>query len=330
MQNRALKLQLMSGIIGTIVATVICLFFSTACAGIVLVLGAGLTILYFHETVRRYRKLSELNTYLSLVCSGHYDMQIGENTEGELSILQNNLYKVIVLLRTQNETLKKDKIFLADALADISHQLKTPLTSMMVMTDLLKEEENQQKRCEFVSIIETQLEKMRWLLANLLKFSKLDAGTVELKRDVISLNKVIEESLKPFLLTIDLKNLILKTEMADTMIKGDFNWTVEAVSNVIKNCMEHLPEGGCLTITARSTSIYDAILIQDTGVGIAPEDLPHIFERFYHGKNASKDSVGIGLALAKTILHKEHGEIMVSSEPGVGTTFEIRFYKAIV
>lgn len=129
---------------------------------------------------------------------------------------------------------------------------------------------------------------------------------------------------------MDLKNLTLKKDVADVMIRGDFNWTVEAVSNVIKNCIEHLPEQGSITVTSHSTNIYDAILIQDTGVGIAPEDVPHIFERFYHGKNASKDSVGIGLALAKAILHKEHGEITVSSELSVGTTFEIRFYKAIV
>ena len=204
------------------------------------------------------------------------------------------------------------------------------MTSMMVMADLLKVEESKEKRLEFVGIIETQLEKMRWLLSNLLKFSKLDAGTVVLKQDSISLSKVIEESLKPFMLTMDLKNLTLKRDVADVMIRGDFNWTVEAVSNVIKNCIEHLPEQGLITITSSSTSIYDAIFIKDTGVGIAPEDLPHIFERFYHGKNASKDSVGIGLALAKTILQKEHGEIMVSSEVSVGTTFEIRFYKAIV
>lgn len=330
MQNRELKLYLVYGSIATITAAVFCLSVSVFCAGIAFILGTGLTIFYYVETLKRYHKLSELNTYLSLVCSGHYNMQIGENTEGELSILQNNLYKVIVLLRTQNEMLKKDKVFLADALADISHQLKTPLTSMMVMSDLLKTEESKEKRLEFVGIIETQLEKMRWLLSNLLKFSKLDAGTVVLKQESISLRKVIEESLKPFMLTMDLKNLTLKKDVADVMIRGDFNWTVEAVSNVIKNCIEHLPEQGSITVTSHSTNIYDAILIQDTGVGIAPEDVPHIFERFYHGKNASKDSVGIGLALAKAILHKEHGEITVSSELSVGTTFEIRFYKAIV
>lgn len=330
MINSDMKLTVISGIALTLVMSFVCLFFEPYCALLCLVLGLILTCVFFYFTQKRYKKLSELNDYLSLVCSGKYDLDISDNTEGELSILKNNLYKVITLLRTQNEMLEKDRVYLADSLADISHQLKTPLTSMMVMTDLLKTEQPAEKKEEFIDIIESQLDKMKWLITNLLKLSKLDAGTAEFRYDAFSIKSVLHNSLKPFLLTLDLKGISLVNRADDFVIKGDVNWTTEAFENIIKNCIEHTDKNGMLTIETKSTSIYDTVLIKDNGCGITKEDLPHIFERFYHGKNSSSDSVGIGLALAKTVFEKEHGMITVTSEENVGTEFEIRFYKAIV
>ena len=330
MINKDMKIITISGIVLTVILSLICAFIEPWCALICAVLGLILTAVFWHYTKKRYEKLSELNNYLSLVCSGKYDMDIGDNAEGELSILKNNLYKVITILRSQNEALQKDKVYLADSLADISHQLKTPLTSMMVMTDLLKEDENAEKRGEFISIIEAQLEKIRWLILNLLKLSRLDTGTIEFKDENVSVKKVIEESVKPFLLTFDLKGIEFVNAAEDFTFKGDEKWTAEAVGNIIKNCIEHTDKNGVLEISTASTNIYDALIISDNGCGIAEEDLPHIFERFYHGKNSSADSVGIGLALAKSVVEKERGTITVSSNEGKGSTFEIRFYKAIV
>lgn len=281
-------------------------------------------------TKKRYDKLNELNNYLSLVCSGNYDLNIASNTEGELSILQNNLYKVITLLKTQNEFLSKDKIYLADSLADVSHQLKTPLTSMMVMTDLMKNEKDAQKNKEFLEIIEAQLDKMRWLILNLLKVSKLDAGTVAFKSEQVSGAEVIAESLKPFLVTMDLKQIQLINNADDFIFIGDKNWTVEAMGNIIKNCLEHTDKNGTLEIFTKHTNVYDSVFIKDNGCGIATEDLPHIFERFYHGRNSSGESVGIGLALAKMVAEKEKATIIVNSKENEGTQFEFRFYQAIV
>lgn len=163
-----------------------------------LLLGCAVTAVLLFYTNKRYKKLRELNDYLSLVCSGNYNLNINDNTEGELSILQNNLYKVITILQTQKDKLAKDKTSLADSLADISHQIKTPLTSIMVLTDLLKDEKDEEKRAEFLSIIENQLDKMKWLIITLLKLSKLDAGTIEFKSENQSICQVIDESLTVF------------------------------------------------------------------------------------------------------------------------------------
>lgn len=257
-------------------------------------------------------------------------MNIDDNTEGELSILKNNLYKVITLLQSQNEYLKNDKLYLADSIADISHQLKTPLTSMMVMCELLENEENPDKRQEFVAVINNQLSKMKWLITNILKISKLDADATEFKRDEVSISKVLDDSLKPFALTAELKNIAIQNSANDFVFNGDESWTVEAISNIVKNCLEHTNDGGKITISSESTNLYNKLTISDNGCGIAEEDLPHIFERFYHGKNSSKDCVGIGLALAKTVFEKENASVTVESEQGRGSVFEIRFYKSVV
>lgn len=330
MNDKEIRIVLIVSSILTVVLSVICAFFSKICAVLCLALGIILTMIFAVVTKRRYKNLNDLNDYLSLVCKGIYDMNIDDNTEGELSILKNNLYKVITLLQSQNEYLKNDKLYLADSIADISHQLKTPLTSMMVMCELLENEENPDKRQEFVAVINNQLSKMKWLITNILKISKLDADATEFKREEVSISKVLDDSLKPFALTAELKNIAIQNGANDFVFNGDESWTVEAVSNIVKNCLEHTNDGGKIIIASDSTNLYNKLTISDNGCGIAEEDLPHIFERFYHGKNSSKDSVGIGLALAKTVFEKENASVSVESEQDRGSVFEIRFYKSVV
>ena len=330
MNDKEIRIVLIVSSVLTVVLSIICAFFSKICAVLCLTLGIILTMIFAVVTKRRYKNLNDLNDYLSLVCKGIYDMNIDDNTEGELSILKNNLYKVITLLQSQNEYLKNDKLYLADSIADISHQLKTPLTSMMVMCELLENEENPDKRQEFVAVINNQLSKMKWLITNILKISKLDADATEFKREEVSISKVLDDSLKPFALTAELKNVTIQNGANDFVFNGDESWTVEAVSNIVKNCLEHTNDGGKIIIASDSTNLYNKLTISDNGCGIAEEDLPHIFERFYHGKNSSKDSVGIGLALAKTVFEKENASVSVESEQGIGSVFEIRFYKSVV
>lgn len=330
MNDKEIRIILIVSSVLTAVLSVICAFFSKICAVLCLTLGIILIMIFAVVTKRRYKNLNDLNDYLSLVCKGIYDMNIDDNTEGELSILKNNLYKVITLLQSQNEYLKNDKLYLADSIADISHQLKTPLTSMMVMCELLENEESPDKRQEFVAVINNQLSKMKWLITNILKISKLDADATEFKREEVSISKVLDDSLKPFILTAELKNVAIQNGANDFVFNGDESWTVEAVSNIVKNCLEHTNDGGKIIIASGSTNLYNKLTISDNGCGIAEEDLPHIFERFYHGKNSSKDSVGIGLALAKTVFEKENASVSVESEQGRGSVFEIRFYKSVV
>lgn len=315
---------------GKVLASIICFIINAWAGAICLISGIILTGVYFYNIKKRNDKINELNNYLSLMCSGNFDLDIMDNSEGEMSILKNNLYKIMTLLKTQNEQLNTDKLYLANSLADISHQLKTPLTSMMVMSDLLKDEKDEGKRNEFLSIIETQLDKMKWLITNLLKISKLDAGATEFKHEKFNIAPILEKSLKQFYVTCDVREIEIVNEINDFEFVGDENWTGEAIENIIKNCIEHTNNNGKLRFFSRRTNVYNSLFIQDNGCGITKEDLPHIFERFYHGKNSSSESVGIGLALAKTVLEKEKGDIIVNSELGKGSIFELRFYKTIV
>ncbi len=330
MKNKEFFIPVIMGVAVTAATSIIMLFMNKSGAIICAALGIILIAIFCFYTNRRYRAISDLNDYLLLVCSGNYDLALEDNTEGELSILQNNLLKVISQLKTQNEVIAADKTYLADSLADISHQLKTPLTSMLVVSELLENETDADKRKEFTDIINIQCKKMSWLIQTLLKLSKLDAGTIEIGTDEIEIRDVIDESLKPFLLTLDLRNITVEKNTSDFTFTGDRAWSAEALQNIIKNCIEHTPDGGALSIRTDETTVFSRIVISDNGCGIAKEDLPHVFERFYHGKNSSAESVGIGLALSKTILNKENASVTVKSTEGEGTEFEIKFYKSVV
>lgn len=330
MKNKEFRLMLMISAFATVLCFLICLFISTACAFISLALGIILSVVFYVFTKQRYRKVEELNDYLSEVCSGNYELAVNDNAEGELSILKNNLYKVMILLRTASEDAKKDKLYLADSLADISHQLKTPLTSMMIITEVLQDEKDEEKRAGFIRIIEEQLEKMKWLITTLLKLSKLDADTADFNMKSLNCADIIDRSINPFLVQAEIRKIKISKHVNPFIFTGDENWSVEALENIIKNCLEHTSDGGTLNINTNSTTIYNEIEISDNGSGIAKEDLPHIFERFYHGKNSSAESVGIGLALSKAVFSKENANIDVKSKEGIGTKFTIRFYKFVV
>ena len=295
-----------------------------------LALGAAITAVFAFFTVRRIRRIRMLNDYLALICSGQFDLNAPDNDEGELSILRNNLYKVISLLRYSNDSLARDKTALADSLADISHQIKTPLTSMTVLLDLLEEETDPDKRTEYIRLLGSQLTHVNSLIRSLLRLSKLDAGTVEFAMDSVTIAAVAKKALEPLLILMDLKGVELKNEIVDFEFTGDASWTAEAVGNIIKNCVEHTPQGGSVTLSTDSTALYNELTITDTGCGIPEDELEHIFERFYRGSGGSAESVGIGLALAKTVLEREGGSISAESVVDEGTTFRLRFYNAVV
>lgn len=297
---------------------------------ILLLLWLGMTGSFLAYTGWRYRKIHELTGYLFQLQTAGKKLDLRDNAEGELSILKNEIYKLSEKLLRQAELLQADKRFLAKSLSDISHQLKTPLTSLMMMVELLSEEQlPEEKRREFLENVKNGLERMEWLVLSLLKLSRLDAEAVELLREPLDAYELLLEAAAPLSLPLEAKGvrLTLAPSEEPVTLLGDRQWLSEALGNLLKNCMEHTPEGGCIAVTYGGNNLYTELRIADTGEGIAPEDLPHIFERFYRGKNSGSQSVGIGLALAKEIISRQRGKIGVESTPGEGTVFTVRIYR---
>lgn len=298
-----------------------------------LALGIGILIvgLEIWANRKRYQEIQALSAYLYRICEGEYTLDIRDNEEGELSILKNEIYKMSVRMAEQAELLKKDKRYLADAISDISHQLKTPLTSMMVMTELLEDHNlAQEKRILFTRKIKKQLERIEWLVSSLLKLSKIDAGTVQFKKERVSVKDLVTSSVEPLLIPMELKEQELVVSGAESYFIGDLNWSREAFVNIIKNCVEHTQIGGEIHVNYVENPLYTEVCIVDNGEGIDQKDLPNIFKRFYKGSNADSESVGIGLAMARSIILAQNGDIKVESEKGKGTTFKVRFYKEII
>lgn len=296
--------------------------------GIFLALGG----IYFLFTRRYYQKIQEMNRYLNDVLAGRETLDIREYDEGDISSLKNDIYKITNILKEQKENANKDKMNLTTTLSDISHQLKTPLTSMYVINDLLLDEKiSETQKKELLAKNKNQLERIEWLVTSLLKVSRLDSGMVELKPENVNLFELITRVLEPLQIPMELKNQTLVLEGDKNLsITLDENWTREAILNIVKNAHEHTEEGGIIKISLEDNPLYALISIEDNGSGIKKEELSHIFERFYKGSSGNKDSIGIGLNMAKMIIEKQHGEIHVKSIEGIGTTFEIKFYKNII
>lgn len=332
LRNREIQILLLVMCSIGLTAIVAVAFISSVAAALVFiasVLLIGSSLLF---TRWRYRELEKLSVYLHEISSGNYSLDVRDNQEGELSILKNDIYKVTLMLSEQRSLLQQDKIQLTDAISDISHQLKTPLTSMTVMADLLSGPDlPPAKRTEFTGNIRIQLERIDWLVSSLLKLSKIDAKTIQFKKDRISVKKLIQKAVEPVLIPMDIKEQMISIKGDDNVtFLGDLNWTTEAVINILKNGVEHTHEGGAIAISFSENALFTEIIIADNGKGIPKEDLPYIFKRFYKGKNASEGSIGIGLAMAHSIITSQNGVIDVTSDSEKGTRFRIKFYKQVI
>ncbi|AGA57092.1 signal transduction histidine kinase [Thermobacillus composti KWC4] len=332
LRNREIQYFLTALCAIALVMTFAAAFVSLAAALITAATAILLIFCFFWFTRWRYRELEKLSGYLRRISGGDYTLDVRDNREGELSILKNEIYKVTLKLSEQGSQLQRDKLRLTDAISDISHQLKTPLTSMMVMVDLLDDSGlPAEKRKEFTNNIRVQLERLDWLISSLLKLSKIDAGTARFKREPVKAETLVRKALESVLIPMDIKEQKLTVQGdPEAAFTGDLHWTAEALINILKNCVEHTPEGGTIAVTYGENALYTEIVVADSGTGIPKEDLPHIFKRFYRGKNASEGSIGIGLAMAHSIVTSQYGTIEVKSSPGQGTEFRIKFYKGIV
>lgn len=284
-------------------------------------------VLYFVTTYQRYKKIRELSYDIDRILHGEEHIDFGKYAEGELAVLESEIYKMTVRLREQQQSLLDDKKYLADSIADISHQIRTPLTSINLLVSFLSEPDiTEEKRQKTIRELYGLLSRIDWLIATLLKISKLDAGTIIFKKEKVTIEELLRKSVEPLLIPIELRAQELCIQ-SEGDFSGDVEWTSEAIGNIVKNCMEHTAGGGKIEINARENAIYREIKIADNGSGIADEDLPHIFERFYKGKNSSENSFGVGLALARMIIVKQNGTIKVENRSSGGALFTIRFYK---
>lgn len=288
--------------------------------------GGGLHWLFQR---RRYREIAALSRSIDRILHGQEQL-LDDSNEGELAILHSEIRKMTVQLRDAADQLQQDKEALSQALADISHQLRTPLTSINLTVSLLPGAREDEQRLRLTRELKRALERIDWLVETLLKLSKLDAGVVRFEPVQITAAALTEQAVRNLRIPMELQEQRLLLELGDTVLHLDPAWSAEALGNVLKNCVEHTPAGGIIAVSARQTPIYTEITVRDTGPGIDPEDLPHLFERFYRGKDASEHSIGIGLALARQIIAAQDGTIQAANAPEGGAKFTVRFYMGTV
>ncbi len=296
----------------------------------ILILGIVIIITIFITYIKKTAKnINEITKYIEQLNKKNYSLKIDSNSEDELSILKNELYKTVVMLKENAENSQKDKLNLKTSLEDISHQLKTPLTSILIMLDNLIEDQNMTDETKnyFLRDIKRNIINLNFLVQSLLKLSKFDSNTIIFTKKENSLRNIIKKASKNLSTLCDLKNIKLNiTGQDDIKITCDFNWQVEAITNIIKNSVEHSSINSKIDIFFEQNNAYILLTIKDYGSGIAKEDLQNIFKRFYHGQTSSFESIGIGLSLAKVIIENDNGLINVKTTPK-GTTFIIKYFQ---
>lgn len=292
---------------------------------IILMLCMILTLSCFNKI---YDDIKDMTDYVYNSSEGRNFEMKHRNQEGQIGLLKTELIKMTNILKEKVELLNNEKIFLNNTISDISHQLKTPMTSLIILNDLMYEDLPTETKIEFLDKIKSQLNRMEWLVKSMLKLSKVEAKVINFEKKEVKINELIKRSVAPSLIPMEIKNIKLSINGDEnTSYTGDINWSSEAFVNIIKNCIEHTPQDGRIDINYAQNPLYCEVVIKDSGEGIDKKDLPHIFKRFYKGKTSKEDSVGIGLAMAKSIIESQNGDIYVESEINKGTEFHIIFHK---
>lgn len=286
-----------------------------------------LLLIYYMYNRKLKKEVRVINQYLQDILNDNYELNIADYNEDDLSVLKNDIYKVTIKLKNLSNYEQREQQFLMNTLEDISHQLKTPLTALMITNDILVNNDlRKEERKEFLMREAKELEKMEWLITTLLKLSKLDSGAVKFKKEKVRVEELIDEALESLLVSLELKKVKVIKKHLDFNLICDRAWMREALTNILKNAYEHVLENGNIIINGEDNPVYKAIIITDDGVGIKKEEIKNIFKRFYSA-SSSKNSMGIGLNMARIIVQKHNGKIEVTSEPGKYTTFKIMFMK---
>ena len=287
---------------------------------------AILIIIFILYDLKKTKKINDITKYIKEI--KNYKLNIDDMSEDELSILKQELYKITVMLKENAINSNRDKIELKKSLEDISHQLKTPLTSIIIMLDNIIDNPKMDAKTkdEFISDIKREVENINFLVQSLLKLSKFDSNTINFNSDINNMKDILDKVVKNISVLCDLKNVKISLNTNDVKLKCDFMWQVEAITNIVKNCVEHSYENSVVEINVKENSAYIMLTIKNKGETIDKKDISHIFERFYKGKNAKKDSIGIGLSLAKSIIEHDNGKIQVESNDNE-TVFKVRYFK---
>ena len=292
----------------------------------VLALLLSFLLYWRHQAKKDERRMEALSGYLDGLMEGQYDTLM-QKLEGTDSPLEDSIYKAVVLLREGREQAQRAKQNLADNMADMSHQLKTPAASIGLTLSLLKKKAWDEEAKGDIMRMEGQIGHLQYMVGSMLTLSRLDAGVLELEEKEFDLEEMLVDAVQAFVRQMEEKGICFGIQGADGIsLSGDFGWCSEAFGNIIKNCVEHTPEQGNISIACRNNPIYAEIVIRDSGGGFAGADIPHLFERFYRGADSPKDSVGIGLALAKSIIEKENGTVTAGNGETGGARFCIKFY----
>lgn len=294
-----------------------------------IIIIASLFILYFRYNYKRKNDIKDIIKYIEQINRRNYELEIDTISEDELSILKNEIYKTAVMLKEVALNSNKDKLNLKKSLEDISHQLKTPLTSILVLLDNLIDEPDMDSsiRNDFIIDIKRNVININFLVQALLKLSKFDANTVHFIKKENDLEMIVKEAIKNVSTLCDLRNINVKLNtLENAKVVCDAKWQIEAITNIIKNAIEHSKDNLSIIINIDNNRVYSKIEVIDFGDGISKRDIKHIFERFYKGENATSNSIGIGLALAKTIIEEDKGSIAVESNES-NTKFTIKYFK---
>ena len=306
-----------------------CLFFSIPCAVMITVASAVFLVFYEMLFAQRRSHVMQLCDDIDRILRNDDLISFDEYQEGELSVLSAEIHKMTIRLREQNAELQNEKQFAKEALEDISHQLRTPLTSVMMILGLMNSSElTEKERMEYLRNLYELLARMKWLIETMLSLSRIEADAVKFAKDTVSCRKLIEQSVDTVSVSAELKGVEIRTEIdGEPAFVGDLHYTSEAIVNLLKNAIEHTPEGGTITVSANGNNISSNIIIADTGEGIPEHELPHIFERFYRSSEYTQKGFGIGLAFAKKVISAQDGNLKASNRKPRGAVFDIRFYK---
>ncbi len=302
------------------------------------VVGTGALVFFIAVSILRHRQIGRLSTQIDTVLQSGRQLTFDKCREGDVAVLANELEKMVARLARTTDQLARERSALADSLADISHQIRTPLTAAELMVPQIQHADDASSRKRALRELEALLDRVAWLVTALLKIAKVDAGSITVRQDQVSAAAAIGRGASPLAAAFDLHDVTLAIDVQDgATFQGDEMWTAEAIENILKNCMEHTPAGGTVSVVAAENALACTIVIADTGPGIAPEDLPHLFERFYRGaQDAERDAgptpngFGIGLALAQALVSAQKGTLRASNAPDGGATFQITFPKLVV